>query len=147
MASEEIVDEVDTSEKKFPRYNEPFWIALIIVIPIIAITFWLISINKIDAFKEIASVWGVWVGTVLGYYFGSRPTEALTRRINTFMDMVDDSSEDYERQLDDADKDLDDLQEKYDNAVRDIQYIVVKYSSALEKPLIERLKTDYEVLV
>jgi hypothetical protein len=61
--------------------------------------------------------------------------------------MVNDSGQDYERQLDEADEDLEDLQTKYDNAVRDIQYIVLKYPSALDKPLIERLKADYEVLV
>ena len=151
MASEEIAEQIDKVElreiKKGRIINEPFWIALLIIVPFIVITIWLISTSNIDAFKDIASVWGVWVGTVLGYYFGSRPMEALTRRINAFMDTVDDSSEDYERQLDEADKDIDDLQAKYDNAVMDIQYIVLKYPSALDKPLIERLKTDYEVLV
>jgi hypothetical protein len=151
MTNEEIADQVDEVElkeiKKHRLINEPFWIALLIVVPFIAITIWLIYDKNLDAFKDIASVWGVWVGTVLGYYFGSRPTEALTRKIGQVLDMVNDSGQDYERQLDEADEDLEDLQTKYDNAVRDIQYIVLKYPSALDKPLIERLKADYEVLV
>lgn len=149
MSSEEIVDKVDRDElrelKKRPFINEPFWIALLIIVPFVGITLWLIYLNNIDAFKEIASVWGVWVGAVLGYYFGSRPMEALAKRVNSFMDTVDDSSEDYERQLDEADDTIDDLQAKYDKAIKDIQYIVLKYPTALDKELTERLKTDYEV--
>lgn len=136
-----------TIPKKSRYLNEPFFIALTIILPFIAITIWLIASGSIEFFQEIAAVWGVWVGTVLGYYFGSRPVETLIRRVETLMDDYDDSSEDYERQLDEADTALNDLQAKYDKAVKDIQYIVLKYPKMLDNEVTERLKKEYEVLV
>lgn len=41
---------------------------------------------SIDLVEKIGAIWGPWVGTIIGYYFGSRPTESLLANNNNLIE-------------------------------------------------------------
>lgn len=149
VAKSSIIDKCNLCETLKSLISDAFLIALAIIIPFIIITVWLVGTHDTNSFKEISSVWGVWVGSVLGYYFGSRPVDALSRRVQDVLGELDINRDEYEAELNEQDSLIDNLQDKYDSAVRDIQYIVIKYPSPLttDTALIERLKKEYGVIV
>ncbi len=34
-----------------------------------------------DLLKDIAAIWGAWIGSAIGYFFGSRPTETMLHSV------------------------------------------------------------------
>jgi len=33
--------------------------------------------KDVETLKTVSAIWGVWIGAVIGYYFGSKPVESL----------------------------------------------------------------------
>ncbi len=136
-----------------------FILALIIIISFGAIS--ASVLNQIEIFKTVSSIWGAWVGAVIGYFFGSRPVEGLTRRVeealeskDSFrqqmdsllreMDIIEDKSE---KEIDEIYDDFDKLEEKYKKAISDIQFIVARHHTILDKDYLETLKKEYGIRI
>ena len=74
----------------------PFTIAMVVIAAFIYFTGITVSPDSPNAFKDVAGIWGVWVGSVIGYFFGSRQVEELSRRVDSVlgdMDMNEDENE------------------------------------------------------
>jgi hypothetical protein len=53
-------------------------VSFILFIAIVIIFNYYHNTLDIHAIELVGAIWGPWVGTILGYYFGSRSSEALT---------------------------------------------------------------------
>ncbi len=109
----------------------------------------------------MSAIWGTWIGTALGYFFGNRPVDALIHnmmrlnedRLRDLQEQKKKSDEerdnialaagDYEEQLIEASGELEDLKSKYERAKKEIVDIVKAYEQHLDKTLLERLKKEY----
>jgi hypothetical protein len=65
---------LETVLSTFER-NHAFILALVIIIPFIYLTASVIESKSYDMFKDLSAVWGIWVGAVIGYFFGSKQVE------------------------------------------------------------------------
>jgi uncharacterized membrane-anchored protein YhcB (DUF1043 family) len=124
-----------------------FIIAIVVVGSFVYFTAITISPKTPEAFKDIAAIWGVWVGSVIGYYFGSRQVENVAKRINDLLNDLDFTHEEYEEELDDAEEELDKLKQSYDDAKKELQYIAAKYQQQLDSALLERLKNEHGIRI
>jgi hypothetical protein len=120
---------------------------MVIIVPFIFFTAYIIITDKIEMFKDIAAVWGAWVGSVIGYFFGARQVEGLTQRINEVLSDLRASVQSYDAELEDAIRDGDELHDDYESAVDDIQLLVTKYCQNLGQDMQERLKSDYGIII
>jgi hypothetical protein len=132
----------------------PFVIAMVVIASFIYFTGITVSPDSPDAFRDVAGIWGVWVGSVIGYFFGSRQVEELSRRVDDVLEDMDINREDYEKRLDDCngtvsklDGDLEDMDNKYYDAVDKLQQIVVRYREHLDEELLESLKNEHGVII
>ncbi|CAN5307496.1 hypothetical protein BH18THE2_BH18THE2_09310 [soil metagenome] len=132
----------------------PFIIAMVVIAAFIYFTGITVSPDNPNAFNEVAGIWGVWVGSVIGYFFGSRQVEELSRRVNEVIEDMDINRDSYERRLKDSEetidklnKELDDLDDKYNDAVDKLQYVVVNHREHLGKDFLESLKNEHGVII
>jgi hypothetical protein len=125
--------------------NKPFIITMLLIVSFF-FAFLIIMAFRPDLLNDIAAIWGGWIGAAIGYFFGSRPVEALTNRVEGMMNEWEISDEESEEEINDLLDDMDDLEDKYNKAVKDIQFIAIKYSERLDNDLLQRLKNDYEIL-
>ena len=61
------------------RENQSFYIALIVV-GAFAVIYGITLLNQPENIEKVGTLWGTWVGAVIGYFFGSRPVESLTKQ-------------------------------------------------------------------
>jgi hypothetical protein len=134
-----------------------FLIALVVIIPFVVFTGMIIFFGIFENLKDLISIWTAWVGSVIGYFFGSRPVEALTDRVEKVLKDVDDGEDYYEEILDDYEEKLDvseslieEYKNKFDKSVSMIQYLLAKHGGQLtnlDKGVSERLKNEYGVII
>lgn len=72
-----------------------FFIAKIIILAF-SIIFGYAVVNEIGD-ETLKTIWGVWIGAVIGYFFGSRPVAQLSKRTEDLLGMVKVKEEDLER--------------------------------------------------
>ena len=110
MSNEETSD----NNKWFDYFDElrellsdfgAFIIALIVIVAFIYFTYVILNqVKSFEQFKDIAAIWGVWVGSVIGYFFGSRPVDILSRRVSGLLNDLDISDEEREKDLKKSDE-------------------------------------------
>jgi hypothetical protein len=127
--------------------DRAFILALVVILPFVYFTGVTLTPTNIAVFKDIAPVWGAWVGSVIGYFFGARQVEALTERVNAVLNDLTASYDSYEAELDDAEETAEELEDDYNAAVDDMQLLLTKYCQNLPTDLQERLKNAYGVIV
>lgn len=73
----------DESEQEKNSNTEKFQfiIALIIIVPFMAYVGIFHASNMTDEAKDILTMLGVFVGTIVGFYFGQKPVQSLTRQV------------------------------------------------------------------
>jgi hypothetical protein len=132
----------------------PFIIAMVVIVAFIYFTGITVSPDNPNAFNDVAGIWGVWVGSVIGYFFGSRQVEELSRRVNDVLEDMDINRKDYEEQLkkcdntvDELDEELEKSEDKYNNAVDKLQFVVVKYKEHLDNDFLESLKNEHGIII
>ena len=94
-------------------------------------TYFTITSDNPNAFSDVAGVWGVWVGSVIGYFFGSRQVEELSRRVNEVIEYMDVNRDSYERRLKDGEETVDKLHKELNN-------LDDQYNDAVDKLLSSR---------
>lgn len=63
--------------------DRSFVLALVIIIPYIIISALIVFyLRDIQMFREVSLVFVGWVGSVIGYFFGSRQVDRLTEKID-----------------------------------------------------------------
>ncbi len=125
-----------------------FIIAIIIILSFIAFSGILILIFKdIEAFKDISAIWGVWVGIVIGYFFGSRKVETLTDKVDEFMNNMECSYDDYEKEYKELENDFNDVEKKYEKAKQELQHIVSSNIQNIDKDLLKKLKDEHDIII
>jgi hypothetical protein len=112
--------------------------------------------------KDIAAIWGAWIGASIGYFFGSRPTEAM---LHSLINLVEQRKKDLEeerkqsaehdanmyRMILDCDHNLtqtkivvQDLDSQILKAKEEIKNIITNYGDKIgDSSLIARLKYEY----
>lgn len=140
--------------------DRAFILAVILIIPFIFFTAYIIIFDKLETFKDVSAVWGAWVGSVIGYFFGSRQVDALIQKIDGIMRLseqrvkeLEESRRNYEKATEDIryiystyDQELakgKEIAKAYNKAVDDITLVVNNYSQHLPQDLAERLKSEY----
>ena|SRR5215207_6404787 len=140
--------------------NQAYRIALVIIISFIVVFVFVLLISP-SLIKDVGAIWGVWIGTAIGYFFGNRPVDALIRSLMRLNEtrlreleeeknrMKEEKKEismavkDYEQQLIVVKEDLEGLNARYQQAKKDIVTILKKCEQQLDKDLVERLKKEY----
>jgi hypothetical protein len=130
----------------------PYSITIILIVSFFAAFIIVMAYNP-DLFRDISAIWGAWIGTAIGYFFGSRPVETLSKRIEQVLDDLDDSSERnetiidaYESELEASRELITKYKEDFEDAKNTLQYITVKYSQNFDTDLLTRLKNKYGVI-
>lgn len=141
--------------------NKPFWITILLIFSFFA-AFVIVIILKPDLFKDIAALWGLWIGTALGYFFGSRPVDELIKKIDTINELTEKhlenleaSQKKYHQAAEDINtskkmyeeyfKRLQQAAESHKKAVEEIKNIIINYGNTLPQELRERLKSEYGI--
>ena len=154
MSNEETSD----NNKWFDYFDElrellsdfgAFIIALIVIVAFIYFTYVILNqVKSFEQFKDIAAIWGVWVGSVIGYFFGSRPVDILSRRVSGLLNDLDISDEEREKDLKKSEETITKLKESYDKAKMEIQYIVGRYHNEInDADLLNRLRTEHNIRI
>lgn len=99
-----------------------------------------------DYFRDISSIYGAWVGIVIGYFFGSRKVETLTEKIDSMFEEMDFTTKEIDEDYHELQETKNNIEDLYTKAKQELQYIVAK-SPNLDKDLLERLKSEHDIIV
>ena len=126
-----------------------FIIALVVIIAFIYFTYVILKqVQSFEQFKDIAAIWGVWVGSVIGYFFGSRPVDILSRRVSGLLNDLEISDEEREKDIKKSEETINKLKQSYDKAKMELQYIVKRYHSEInDTDLLNRLRTEHDIRI
>lgn len=92
-------------------------IALVIIIPYIIISSLIIFyLRDVQTFKEVTAIYAGWVGSVIGYFFGSRQVDKLVDKIDGLTRL----SETRLKELEDEKRKYREKRSQYENAIEDI---------------------------
>jgi hypothetical protein len=73
---------MSTTNVNNPATNAPenyvFTIAFTVIIGFITIFLVVLVFKDNETLQTVSSIWGVWIGAVIGYYFGARQVSALS---------------------------------------------------------------------
>jgi|SRR5688500_1674738 len=65
-----------------PSETRTFVVALIVIVSFILVFSLVVFFKDLETLKVMSAIWGTWVGSVIGYFFGTRPVEALIAKID-----------------------------------------------------------------
>jgi hypothetical protein len=141
--------------------NRPYKITKWLIWSFVGAFIFVMIFNE-NLLKDIAAIWGAWIGAAIGYFFGSRPTETI---LHSLMESVDQRKKDLEeekrqsavenvellKKILDCDHDLTRakseiqiLDDRYQKARNEIINISNNYKNKIDdSSLITRLKYEY----
>lgn len=135
-------------KSKHPIDERAFTIGLAVIIPFTILTFvLLLVVRDLDSFKDVGAIYGAWLGIVIGYFFGSRKVEALTEKVDEFMDNMECSYDEYENEYNELEDDFNDIKNKYEKAKNELQHVISSNSQNMDKEFLKRLKDEHDIII
>ena len=106
--------------------DRPYKITKLLIGSFIGAFIFVMVFNQ-NLFKDIASLWGAWIGAAIGYFFGSRPVDKLIEKIEDITKLA----EQYLRDLDITRNSLLFQQQQYTQAQNIINQAYIIYQNQL----------------
>lgn len=122
--------------------DRSFVLALVIIVPYLIISALIVFyLRDIQMFREVSLVFVGWVGSVIGYFFGSRQVDRLTEKIDGLVRI----SEERVKELEEERKKVADERLIVEKSKTKMYEIMRQYEKELEsaKDTIEMLKRKY----
>jgi hypothetical protein len=144
---------VSDTQRKRKRSIRPidrhaFYIGILIIVPFTVLTFIvLLVLRDIEFFKDISAIYGAWVGIVIGYFFGSRKVETLIEQVDEFMDKLEITDEENDREYEELEKEKEEIENKYDKAKQQLQHIVSSNLQSINKDFLNILKEEHDIII
>jgi hypothetical protein len=124
-----------------------FTIAIAIFASYTILSFFILwNLNNIEYFKDVSSIYGAWIGIVIGYFFGSRKVEVLTEKIDNYMEFAEMTDNDWEQSYNTLFNEKQEIEILYSSSVKSLQYIVAKNPEICPE-LKENLKTEHGIII
>jgi cobalamin biosynthesis protein CobD/CbiB len=131
-----------------PIDRQAFYIGILIILPFTVLTFIILLILRdIEFFKDISAIYGAWVGIVIGYFFGSRKVETLIEQVDEFMDKLEITDEENDREYEELKNEKEKIENKYDKAKQQLQHIVSKNLHTLNSNFLNTLKEEHDIII